>query len=128
MKSKICFLTAIVCAGMLFCSFVIAQKISYDIPPGNDFSKYKTYKWDRADDATYPADNIDQMLKRSIDAQLAQKGLKMVESEPCDLIMIYQLAILDDIAWASYRTNIGWQAIIGSSTIPSSSGPVTGTN
>lgn len=102
-------LIATIFAGFLFSSFASAQKIEYDFVPGTDYSKYKTYKWHRADDARYPSDEIDRMIIRSVDAQLKLKGMIRTEDEACDMYVIYQLAITEDMKWSSFRTEIGWQ-------------------
>jgi hypothetical protein len=93
---------------MLFCSFAVAQKITYNFVAGTDFSKYKTYKWERAEKARYPGEDIDSLVTRAIDVELAKKGLTKVENEPCDLFIIYQLSVTDDIEYSSFRTEVGW--------------------
>jgi hypothetical protein len=88
--------------------FASGQKMDFDVTPGTDFSRYKTYKWQRASDARYPADDVDQLLIRTIDSQLAGKGLTKTESDTPDLYVIYQLAIEEDMKWSSFRTDIAW--------------------
>ncbi|MBC7898425.1 MAG: DUF4136 domain-containing protein [Saprospiraceae bacterium] len=113
MKSKIYLLTATICAGFLFCSFAAAQKIVYDFVADTDFSKYKTYKWHRAAKAIYPAKDLDDMFIRTIDAEIAKKGLARVESEEADLVVTYQIAVLDDMEWSSSKSTIPWVGVVG---------------
>jgi hypothetical protein len=57
-----------------------AQDVHYNYDRGANFAAYKTYQWvdlpGRVTDQL-----IDQAIKRSIDEQLAQKGLTKVESD-----------------------------------------------
>jgi len=95
-------------AILTLCAPAFGQKMDFDVSIGTDFSKYETYKWQRASDARYPSDDIDQLLIRTIDEQLRLKGLMRVETESADLYVIYQLAITDDMKWSSFQTNLGW--------------------
>jgi len=83
------------------------QKITVNSAPGTNFGAFKTYKWDRAEKARYPSDDIDQMFVRSIDSELSRKGLSRAEGD-ADLIVTYQIAIVDDMEWSSARGTIPW--------------------
>lgn len=111
MRSIINSLTATILVCLLLSASAPAQKINYDFVPGTDFSKYKTYRWRRADKAMYPDEENDKMLMRSIDTELALKGLTKTETDLADLYVIYQIAIFDDMEWSSFRTDIGWHSI-----------------
>ena len=100
-----------------------SQKISYESFPGANLTKYKTYKWQRADKAQYPDQATDQILMRSIDAQLQSKGFAKAEKEPADLYVTYQLAITDDAQWSSFSNQIGWQG--GANSLPGFKGATT---
>jgi hypothetical protein len=80
-----------------------AQKVTYNFMPGTDFSKYKTYQWVKVERAQYPNQLLDEQIMRSIDAQLAQKGLSKVTSDP-DLAVAYQVAVDHETQWNSYST------------------------
>jgi hypothetical protein len=81
-----------------------AQDISYTALPGTDFTKYKTYKWIRIEGAK-PLDSItDSMLRQSIEAQLAKKGLTKIEDDNADLYIGYQAAIDEERQWSSYSS------------------------
>lgn len=124
MKTNLHFLVATVCLGMFLCFTASAQKVSYDSVPGTDFSKYKTYKWQRAEKAKYPDPENDRLLMRAIDAQLGSKGLTKVETEEADVYVIYQLAILDNVEWSSFRSDIGWSGS-GANSLPGFRGGTT---
>src|SRR5689334_4982568 len=83
-----------------------AQKVSYHLAPGADLSRYKTYQWQKADDAKYPEKAIDDMFVRSIDAELSRRGYVRSENDGADMIVIYQIAILDDMLWSAGKSTI----------------------
>jgi len=116
MRSRFALPVATCVLSLLLGSAVSAQKIRYDSVPGTDFSRYKTYKWQRADKAIYPSEENDKMLIRAIDAELALRGLTRTEAEEADIYVIYQLAILDNFELSSFRTEVGWAT--GASTMP----------
>jgi hypothetical protein len=85
-----------------------AQDVQWNIPPGTDFSTFKTYKWVRAEKSPYPEKSIDEILMRTADNQLSKKGLSRTDSDTADLYLTYQLAILDDVESSSFSNQIGW--------------------
>src|SRR5215204_1900838 len=105
------FLTALL--GFALCLSIAAQKVTYETEPGVDFSKFKTYKWQRADDARYPDDATDAVLVSSIDEQLAAKGLVKTAGETADLYVVYQLATLDQMPTSSFKTGGTWLGVPG---------------
>ena len=113
-------------AGGFFCSPISAQKLNFSSYPGTDFSKYKTYKWQRADKAVYPAKELDDMFIRTIEAELTRKGLSRTESDESDLVVTYQIAIFDDMEWSAGHSSIPWQGMAGRPGL--TGGPVSGTN
>lgn len=100
-----------------------AQKVTYDSAPGTEFSVYKTYKWQRADDARYPDDQTDRILTNAIDAELAKKGMTRTDSDTADVYVIYQLAVVDNAEWSSFNRRVGWPA--GQSTLAGFPGATT---
>ena len=80
-----------------------AQSVRYNSAPGTDFSKYKTYKWVRIENAQYPNNLIDEQIRASIDRQLALKGLSKVDDNP-DLVVVYQAAVNQEKQWNAYST------------------------
>jgi hypothetical protein len=100
-----------------------AQKVTYDSAPGTDFSVYKTYKWQRAEDARYPDAQSDRILVNAIDGELLKRGLTKTEGDDADLYVIYQLAVVDQAQWSSYTHRIGWPT--GQSTLAGFPGGTT---
>lgn len=107
---------AITFAVGFLCIVAAAQKITVRSSPGTNFGGYRTYKWDRAEKATYPASDIDQMFVRSIDSELSRKGLSRVEAD-ADLTVTYQIAIVDDMEWSSATSTISWVGVHNVSSI-----------
>jgi hypothetical protein len=87
---------------------VSAQKVTYNFLPGTDFSRYKTYKWQRIENAQYPNQLLDDQIMRSIDMQLKSKGLTPVDKGASDLVVVYQVAVTQDKEWNAYNTGGGW--------------------
>lgn len=74
MRRSICllpFLALVACAS---------AKVSTDYDKAADFSHYRTYGWIRGMEAANPA--VEQMIRISVDRQLAAKGLKKVTESP----------------------------------------------
>jgi hypothetical protein len=76
--------------------------------PGTDFSKYKTYRWQRVENAAYPNEILDGQITSAIDRQLGLKGFTKVENGDVDLIVVYQAAVNQQQQWNSYNTGGGW--------------------
>jgi hypothetical protein len=85
----------------------LGQKIRYNFSAGTDFSKYKTYKWVRIENAQYPNQLIDEQIMQAIDAQLAQKGLSKTQGDS-DLVVTYQAAVNQERQWNAYSTGGGY--------------------
>ena len=86
-----------------------AQDIKFSFDRGTDFSKFKTYKWQRAEKANYQDPVVDRILKTTIGEQLAAKGLKETDSESADIYVIYQMAVAQDVEWSSFSSGVEWQ-------------------
>src|SRR6266850_6378187 len=71
---------------MLMAANAFGQKVTTDSVPGTDWSKFHTYAWGEGTPAQDPI--VAQKIVAGIDAQLAAKGLKRVDSDP-DLVVIY---------------------------------------
>jgi len=100
-RTTIAIMTAIL---LTLASGVFAQKVKYNFAPGTDFSRFKTYKWVKIENAQYPNQLIDDQIMRSIDNQLSLKGLRKVDSGMPDLAVVYQVALNQEKEWSSYST------------------------
>ena len=116
----------VLCASLaVTCLSVSArsQDVNYDFVPETDFSKFKTYKWQRAEKTRYPEPVADQILMRTIDEQLAAKGLIKSNDSSADLFVVYQLAITEDVEWSTFSSDIQWQT--GANSLPGFQGATT---
>ena len=94
-----------------------AQKVTYEYEPGTDFSKFKSYKWQRAEGTRYPAHVFDEILMSSIEEQLTAKGLVKSAGEAADVYVVYQLAVVDDMTTNSFKTGGGWLGVPGGNPV-----------
>ena len=95
-------------ASLIFATGAFAQTVRYNYMPGIDFTRYKTYQWVRVEKAQYPNQLLDQQIMDSIDAQLAQKGLRKANEGIADLAVVYQVAINQETQWNTYSTGGGY--------------------
>jgi hypothetical protein len=89
--------------AILVCLAAFGQEVQYDYDRSANFNAYKTYQW--VDYRAVPVGDqiLDQDIKRAVDAQLAGKGLRRVESGG-DLLAGYQTAISQEKQYDS----LGW--------------------
>lgn len=89
MRIKI--LTLFMCLGVAN----FGQEVQFDYDRSTDFSSYKTYQW--IDFREVPVDDqlLDRDIKSCVDAQLAGKGLRRVESGG-DLLVGYKAGIVQE--------------------------------
>ena len=80
--------TVFVCLGV----GAFAQEVQFDYDRSANFSAYKTYQWVDYKEVPVGDQILDRDIKRAVDAQLAGKGLRRVESGG-DLLVGYQAAI-----------------------------------
>jgi len=99
---KLINVTVLMCLGVA----AFAQDVQFDYDRSANFGAYKTYNWidyRRVE----PGDQLlDQDIKRAVDAQLAGKGLRRVESGG-DLVVGYQAGISQEKEFDSLGTG-GW--------------------
>src|SRR4051812_13005786 len=81
-------LAALVCMGL----GAFAQEVHFDYNRSANFGGYKTYQWVDYKQVDVGDQILDQDIKRAVDAQLAGKGLRRVESGG-DLLVGYQAAL-----------------------------------
>ena len=94
---------------------VTAQKVKVYSNPASDFSKYKTYAWDKG---TLANPLIKQFIVTAVDREMTARGLQKVENEP-DLIITTLTATMSDLT----MTNPSWLPQLNSiaTGIPASS-------
>ncbi len=91
-----------------FAALAIAQDVKYNFDQNADFSKYKTYRWEKHPKSLDVDDLTLGQLAKGFDAELAKKGLVRKESEPTDLVLVYQLAMSQEKEVTSWNTGYGY--------------------
>ena len=86
----------------------LAQDVRYNFAQGEDFSKYKTYKWVDVKGADHANELTAKQIKEAIDANLATKGLQKTDSDTADLYIDIQTAIGTEKQFTSYNTGWGY--------------------
>jgi hypothetical protein len=81
-------LTLLFCLGLAG----FAQEVQFDYDRSANFGAYKTYQWIDYREVPVEDQILDRDIKRSVDAQLASKGLRRVESGG-DLVVGYKAAV-----------------------------------
>lgn len=105
MKKSILLVVALVVGSV---TATVAQDVRYNFAQGEDFAKYKTYKWvelkgvDQADPLTQ------KQIVAAIDSELATKGLQKTDSDTADLYIDIQTAIGTEKQFTSYNTGWGY--------------------
>jgi hypothetical protein len=104
------------CFLLILASGALAQKVNVDFDKGTDFSKYKTYSWATGTPATNPM--VHQRIVAGIEAQLAAKGFRKVESNP-DIVVVYHTATDTQVSVSTWGGGPlgGWRAGMGSATV-----------
>ena len=91
---------AIACFVALTASCITrGQEVVTNYLPGNDFSKYRTYKWVAVGPNGVPDQILDTQIKQSIDSQLVAKGLTKVDTDKADLFVLYRVAVDRQKQW-----------------------------
>jgi Domain of unknown function (DUF4136) len=85
-------------AGMV----VSGQDVRYNYMPGTDFSKYHSYRWVSIEGGAHPNQIVDAEIKRSVDSQMASKGLTKTDSDKADLYIGYQTAVDQEKQWNGF--------------------------
>jgi hypothetical protein len=93
-------LTVLACLG----GAALAQEVQFDYNRSANFNNYKTYQWVDYKEVPVGDQILDQDIKRAVDAQLAGKGLRRVESGG-DLLVGYQAGISQEKEFNSFG---GW--------------------
>jgi hypothetical protein len=91
---------------LLMAGSAVSQDVRYNFDSTADFSKFKTYKWITLKSEA-PIDKLtDDQIKASLDAGLARKGLKKVDTDNADLFIGYQTTEHISEKFASFSP--GW--------------------
>jgi Domain of unknown function (DUF4136) len=96
MRSLRLILPGMFVAKLFFAASVFAQDVSFNFDKTADFTKYKTYHWEKHPQSA----DIDQLtatqLGAALEAELTKKGLTKKDSGTTDMVIVYQLAVKND--------------------------------
>jgi uncharacterized protein DUF4136 len=106
----------------LFAPSVHAQKVRVGADPAVDVARYKTYAWPKQPPSPNPI--ISQTLIAAVDAELAAKGLRKVETDP-ELIVVAFGSQMSDIQVSNPSWAPGLNSIATGVAVGSQSGVVT---
>ena len=95
-----------------------AQDVHFNYDRSANFISYQTYRWVEMKGGQAPDQLMDQNIKRSIDEQLLQKGLRRVETGG-DLQVGYQVAMDREKQFNGFSMGPRWNAMgtVNTSTI-----------
>ena len=103
------------CGGMALVAMVLvgagasAQEVRYDVMPGTDFAKYKTYKWVPIEGAENPGQIVAAQITQAFDQELAKKGFSKTDGETADMFIGYQVSLSQERQWNAYGGGMGWR-------------------
>jgi hypothetical protein len=103
MKSLRLILPVLFLAGSAF-----AQDVSYNFDNTADFSKYRTYRWEKHPQSADINEITLGQLGAAFDGELGRKGLVKTGSETPDLVIVYQLAVKQEKEINTYSTGWGY--------------------
>jgi hypothetical protein len=92
----------------LFAICAFAQDVRYTFAAGQDFSKYRTYKWVHINGTDRLNQLAEQQLQEAVGAELAKKGLTRTDADTADLLIAYQASIGQEKQFTSYNSDWGY--------------------
>jgi hypothetical protein len=108
-----------VAALMCLAVAAFAQEVQFDYDRSANFKAYKTYQWVNTDLIQVSDQLLDRNIKRAVDAQLAGKGVRRVESGG-DLAIGYQTAISKEKQFDGLPSAPPWWGTWGNTRVTSS--------
>ena len=93
-------------ALMLLSGAIFAQDVRFDYNRSTNFSTYKTYQWVDYRQVDVGDQLLDQDVRRAVDAQLAGKGLRRVESG-ADLLVGYKASLSQEKQFDAIGSGFG---------------------
>ena len=88
-------------------ALAIAQDVKFNFDQNADFSKYKTYRWEKHPQSLNVDDLTMGQLGKGFEAVLAQKGLTKKDA-PTDLVIVFQIGMGQEKQVTSFDTGYGY--------------------
>jgi len=95
-------------AMLVGATLAAGQDVRYNFAQGEDFSKYKTYKWVDLKGSDQANELTAKQIKEAIDRELATKGLQKTDADTADLYIDTQTAVGTEKQFTSYNTGWGY--------------------
>ena len=93
---------------MLFAVCGVAQDVRFNFAAGEDFSKFRTFKWVSIKNGQEINQLAEGQLKAAVNAELAKKGLQPTESDTADLYIGYQAGVGTEKQYTSFNNDWGY--------------------
>jgi len=90
--------------SLLLTASAFAQNVNYNFDTKADFTKYKTYHWEKHPQSMDLDPLIVSQLGAALDTAFAAKGFTRVDSNVSDLVVVYQLAVKTEKELTTYSS------------------------
>jgi hypothetical protein len=100
------FLLFILLLSLIACK-TAQLEVRYNFDRDADFSKFKTYKWVTLKDAAKFDDSRDKLIRDTVDAELARKGMTKTDAATADLYLGYQAGVDTQRQFTTYKADWG---------------------
>ncbi|MGW8282985.1 MAG: DUF4136 domain-containing protein [Gemmatimonadota bacterium] len=85
-----------------------SKNVSIDVDDSYSFAGKRAYAWlDRAPDRPEGGDDTERRVRRSVDANLADKGFRVVPFDEADFIVSYAASAKDQMVYETYGYGAG---------------------
>ena len=105
-------LPLLVIAMLSLATAAFAQDVSFNFDMTADFTKYKTYHWERHPNSKDLDELMMSQLGAAFDAELAKKGLTKKTDGTSDLAIVYQVAVKQEKELSTFSSGYsmgpGW--------------------
>ena len=85
-------------------ALALAQDVAYNFDPNADFSKYKTFQWEKHAKSLDVDDLTLGQLGKGFETALAAKGLTKTTSGNPDLVIVFQIAVNQEKEMTAHST------------------------
>ena len=100
--------TFAICIATLSVSACSSKNVNIDFDDSYSFAGKSTYAWlETALERPASGDQVERRVRRSVDANLADRGFRLVPIEQADLIVSYQASAADQRVYDTYGYGTG---------------------
>jgi hypothetical protein len=100
--------TIAICVATLSVSACSSKNVNIDFDDSYSFAGQSTYAWlETAPERPASGDQVERRVRRSVDANLTDRGFRLVPIEQADLIVSYQASAADRRVYDTYGYGTG---------------------